>query len=393
MSSAAGVDASSRRLYTVTPTDHTAYIVIATAVGLAILPVFGLIRYFVRRATDIGADDVLLFASSAVAIVQSDITLRAPSSGLGQSTTILQPERVAVTEQLYYTSIILWVLSLALSKASTASLLMRLGVTKQHKMAFGAMLAFVALWSVASVFALALQCDLSQPWRLAGTQCPGTTLRWEITSAFDILFEVAVPFAAAALVWPLEAAIATKLNVTLAFCFRLPLVIIIAIRLLNFPANTLTRDPTLRLDLFVVWSQTQMFWSIISAIIPSLRPFLRGLSTYTEDLGGSTTDPHSQRYAKPSEYELSNLRSTASNSNHHQSQSQSHWKGGGDSSKDFLDTIIGNTGQHSTSVGRAQRRADGNDQQSLDSNDSQNMIIQKDVQFTVAWESAQEKSY
>lgn len=100
MSSAAGVDASSRRLYTVTPTDHTAYIVIATAVGLAILPVFGLIRYFVRRATDIGADDVLLFASSAVAIVQSDITLRAPSSGLGQSTTILQPERVAVTEQV-----------------------------------------------------------------------------------------------------------------------------------------------------------------------------------------------------------------------------------------------------------------------------------------------------
>ncbi|KAK3704773.1 hypothetical protein LTR37_013604 [Vermiconidia calcicola] len=271
----------------------------------------------------------------------------------------MQPDRVAATEQcifalqLYYTSVILWVLSLALSKASTASLLMRLGVTKQHKMAFGAMLAFVALWGVASVFALALQCDLSQPWKLAGAQCSGMTLRWEIISAFDILFEVAVPFAAAALVWPLKAAITTKLNVTLAFCFRLLLAIIIAIRLLNFPANTLTRDPTLRLDLFVVWSQTQMFWSIISAIIPSLRPFLRGLSTYTEGLGGSTTDPHSQRYAKPSEYELSNLRSTASNSNHHLRKSQSHWKGGGDSSKDFLDTIIRNTGQHSTSVGRA----------------------------------------
>lgn len=81
-------------------------------------------------------------------------------------------------------------LSLALSKASTASLLMRLGVTKQHKMAFGAMLAFVALWSVASVFALALQCDLSQPWRLAGTQCPGTVSLFDLELGQGILLTI-----------------------------------------------------------------------------------------------------------------------------------------------------------------------------------------------------------
>lgn len=103
MSSAAGADASSRRLYTVTPTDQTAFIVIATAVGLAVLPVFVLIRYLVRRSTEIGADDVLLLTLSALSIAQSGVILRASSSGLGRSTTEIQPNVVAMAEQVWGT--------------------------------------------------------------------------------------------------------------------------------------------------------------------------------------------------------------------------------------------------------------------------------------------------
>lgn len=99
MSTVASPGASDRRLYTVTPTDHTAFIVIATAVGLAILPVFGLIRYLIRRDTEIGADDILLFVSFAAAIVQSGVILRATASGLGQSTIELQPAQVVEAEK------------------------------------------------------------------------------------------------------------------------------------------------------------------------------------------------------------------------------------------------------------------------------------------------------
>lgn len=35
------------------------------------------------------------------------------------------------------------------------------------------MLAFVAFWGVASVFTLALKCNLVRPWRLADAQCSG----------------------------------------------------------------------------------------------------------------------------------------------------------------------------------------------------------------------------
>lgn len=152
------------------------------------------------------------------------------------------------------------------------------------------------------------------------------------------------------------------------------------------------RDPMLRLDRFVVWTQTQMFWSIISAIIPSLRPFLRGLSTYTEGLGGTSTDPDSQRYPHSSGHELSNMRSTASNMRHARRKSQSTWRGGSEGPKGLLDTIsngIRNTGHGNTAAVRAQKRAEGDDSGSLNSNDSQNMIIQKDVKFSVAWDNSQ----
>ena len=99
MSTAFSADASSGRLHTIMPTDHTAYIVITTAAGLAVLPVFGLIRYFIRRATEHGADDILL-ASFAVTIAQSGVILRASSFGLGQSMAEPPAERVLAAEQV-----------------------------------------------------------------------------------------------------------------------------------------------------------------------------------------------------------------------------------------------------------------------------------------------------
>lgn len=91
---------SLHRLYTVTPDDHTAYIVIATAVGMAYLPIFGATRYFVRRAADVGLDDVLLVCSTILAVVQSSIILRACSYGLGRSAAVTQTGREVDAEKV-----------------------------------------------------------------------------------------------------------------------------------------------------------------------------------------------------------------------------------------------------------------------------------------------------
>ena len=47
-------------LTVVTNTNHTAWIAIATAIGVPIILIFGAIRYFVRRTAGAGLDDSLL---------------------------------------------------------------------------------------------------------------------------------------------------------------------------------------------------------------------------------------------------------------------------------------------------------------------------------------------
>ena len=174
------------------------------------------------------------------------------------------------------------------------------------------------------------------------------------------------------LVWGLNAAIATKINVVLGFSFRLlyanqnqhiclayvditayRLLMIIAFRLQTFPKDGLTANPTLRLVHFIVWTQTELNWSIVSATIPSLRPFLQGFSTYTGALSEYSNDSARRYQSHHSGHVLSELDSI----NH-----------GSKSSMQMNNPLV-------------RQRATERDATSVGSNDSQGMIIRKDNQL------------
>lgn len=107
---------------TITPTDHAAWIIIAAALGLSLVLVFGGIRIFIRQTvgTGYGADDYLLgFASVRVLlkypltlneltspcgklfmVPQSIIVLVACSQGLGKSKTLLGQKELQSIQQV-----------------------------------------------------------------------------------------------------------------------------------------------------------------------------------------------------------------------------------------------------------------------------------------------------
>lgn len=45
---------------------------------------------------------------------------------------------------------------------------------KRHQSAFGVAGAIVVAWTIASVLAIALQCDIEQPWKSPGADCSGS---------------------------------------------------------------------------------------------------------------------------------------------------------------------------------------------------------------------------
>jgi hypothetical protein len=76
-----------------------------------------------------------------------------------------------INPKLYYGSNILFLIGLALSKASVAALLLRLCVGKMQKRYCIGSLAFVGLWLLASIFVVAFQCNLSHPWIFLDEKC------------------------------------------------------------------------------------------------------------------------------------------------------------------------------------------------------------------------------
>ncbi len=159
----------------VTPDDHSAWIIIAAALGLTSILMFGAIRVLVRQtfSPQYGLDDITIAASTILAIIQSSIILGACSEGLGKSLQLLSPEAQIEVQRMYYTSNLLFVLALGFSKSSVVFFLRRLTAAKHHKLVFDAVTVFIAAWTIGSFFALALQCNISRPWVSAGETCSG----------------------------------------------------------------------------------------------------------------------------------------------------------------------------------------------------------------------------
>lgn len=72
---------------------------------------------------------------------------------------------------MYYASILLFITALGLSKISVVSFQARLVATATQRRVFRYAMLLIATWTVASFLALALQCDLANPWHVVGEEC------------------------------------------------------------------------------------------------------------------------------------------------------------------------------------------------------------------------------
>ena len=243
-------------------------------------------------------------------------------------------------------------------------------------------------------------------------------LRWQVISAFDIVIEMALVGMTVYLVWGLKTSVKKKAVVVGAFAFRLPwvsplrnpgartpfvaeswltpcdsMIIPIAFRLATFDERGYTTNPTLLEDHFVVWTQTELNYSLISATIPTLRSVMNSLNTHFGGLGQTTSSGSSYGYANPpGEYQMSNLRSVDRSN-----------RGDGYTSQKFAASALdGRVNEYTCHVWapttgvdvnnshadgqRNTAKAGGGDAISVDSNDSRRLIIKRETTFQVAYE-------
>lgn len=163
-------------LAVVTENDHTGWIYISAILGLCCFLVFAGVRLLVRSmfTGSFGNDDYFFYAATGVAIIQTGIILGGCSAGLGKSVDLLSDQALVQVQKIYYTSNLFFIGAVGLSKMSVIAFLHRTSQMRSHRLVFNTATGLVGAWIVASIFALAFQCDLSHPWVAAGEQCPGS---------------------------------------------------------------------------------------------------------------------------------------------------------------------------------------------------------------------------
>jgi hypothetical protein len=160
---------------TTTSKDHQAAILISAAFGLAVSLLFAGIRTVVRTTIShgIGFDDYTFYAAQVLAIIQSSIVLGACSKGLGKAIELVSFSDRDHVQAMYYTSNLFFILVLGLSKVSVISFMHRISRMKQHRLVFNIAMGLMGVWTVASLLAIALQCNLSHAWFTLFRDCPG----------------------------------------------------------------------------------------------------------------------------------------------------------------------------------------------------------------------------
>jgi hypothetical protein len=174
------------------------------------------------------------------------------------------------------------------------------------------------------------------------------------------------------------------------------MIITTAFRIATFDSAGWTTDPTIREDLFIVWTQTELVYSIISATIPILRPFMQNLNSQFGGMG-KTSSGYGSGYGHSSQrgYQLSHMKSADHSKARNEIDPTTSTGALDPQPHDYNYEIWSNNElQCQPPVerkleGRTQSKDEiHGDATSVDSNDSQRLIIRKDVTFQVRYDAA-----
>ena len=203
------------------------------------------------------------------------------------------------TFQAVYVAQLLYLLTNALSKCTVALLLARIVFIRRRVYACYGVLILSCLWGVIAFLVQAIRCTEYAPWKIVGDQCSDLLLSWQVITAFNVLIETLLFALPVWLVWDLQTDLSRKMTVIAVFALRLP-VIVVAILRVHFLGGMLgSSEPLLNGVVPFICLNIEMHWGLISATIPTLKPFVgafntgfgtfdtKGISGYGKGSGGS----------------------------------------------------------------------------------------------------------
>ncbi|KAH7130220.1 hypothetical protein B0J11DRAFT_522672 [Dendryphion nanum] len=232
-----------------------------------------------------GADDATATVATVLQLGEVIPLFIAMKQGLGKSAHLLDASQMEAIGKSTFAAQFFLILSLAMAKASVAALMLRLftrdiNVTRKSRRLCHATLVLTAIWAIGSILAMGISCNPTEfGQETALRQCPNQLTRWRIVAAIDMLIELLLVLLPLAFVWPIQMKGYIKLQVAIAFSFRLPVIALSALHLHYMSSYINSTNPSKAIIPALVCQQFELSWSLLSATIPTLKAFMRSFNS------------------------------------------------------------------------------------------------------------------
>ncbi|KAJ4307584.1 hypothetical protein N0V84_012627 [Fusarium piperis] len=260
--------------------DHAGQLWIVTILSLIYSVLVATARAYIKYQM-FGFDDILIALATVLHLAQAIAVFVGLSNGLSKFNSITSPEQWATSSKSTLASTILCLLSLSLAKCSVLALVLRIigSKTGKNRLFCIALMVISAAWGVGSSVAFLVNCradTLLTPDNVK--QCPNQVTRWAVVTTIDILTEIFSWLLIVQLSWSVSMSFARKCQVAMAFSFRIPLIALSAIHLAYFSKYPDATEPQFAVTNSLLFQQTMIAWSLISATVPNLKNFLKSFS-------------------------------------------------------------------------------------------------------------------
>ncbi|KAL2430279.1 hypothetical protein ABEF95_003723 [Exophiala dermatitidis] len=360
----------------ISSSNQSGLILILTALSLSFIVVSLVIRVSIRVPTRLWKwDDSALTAATVLAFVQSSLVFYEVHIGLGDRSIVERNDEASdKIKKYYFANDFLYLAVLLFSKGAVGCLFLRLTRQMGHLRAIWVILGTCGAWFVLSI----LLISIGSSWTKAYHVPFG---RWLVVGITDALTEAIFVLMAVFLVHGLRMNMVQKGTVVSAFAVRLLTIPALAMRLYYLNPTSIPDNRSLALSLVVVCTQIQVGYGIMAASVTVLKPFM----VVYEKPAGSTdymSGGHIKNYGKntmPSEHTGTSFQLKSMGRPADAADARS---GGG-----ATDPTQQYSGYNATATAHGHKK----DDDSINSQDSRRMIIERKTDWSVRYEEAESR--
>ncbi|MCJ1249816.1 hypothetical protein MMC30_007042 [Trapelia coarctata] len=265
----------------VTPDDYSPIVGVVAWILLASTVLSVCVRlsmkFFVIH--ELNMDDLIIVCAMASSIGQSIAVAIQNQNGIGRHQSSLSQSEILVFEKAGYSSDLLFIVNIALSKIAILILLRQITpVPLQRRFALS-LIAFIACWGISALFASAFQCPLAYAWDLFSTQCFNQISFWTYFGVINILTEIAIIALPIYTLWNVHISAKSRAAIIACFAIRITIVGAVIAQLILLNRLSTTNDFTFESWPYYLSMQVAQNLSVITACIPYIKNFMLGLES------------------------------------------------------------------------------------------------------------------